>query len=212
MWYGMDLITLEKIPIRIDWSIDKSNNYQVEIVMNTSDFFSSGTIIRKQIMQFKKRYIKLIEEAKKLARSKNKRTKNKFQSSDFWKLGKILFDFNKEVENEFFITNYTEAISRDMKGFYLSDTEVGVLGQFVQYFKKNEVFDIISFAHYRDFTWKWNKLSERGLLEQEKQKFLELGKKEKLPDHKKYRNQLKLLIETNELPRMRENLACRRGK
>ena len=53
---------------------------------------------------------------------------------------------------------------------------------------------IISFAHYRDFTWKWNQLSERGLLEQEKQKFLELGKKGKLPDHKKYRNQLKLLI------------------
>ena len=129
-----------------------------------------------------------------MAKSKNKRTKKKFQSSDFWKLGNLLFDFNKEVENEFFITNYTEAISRDMKGFYLSDTEVGVLGQFVRYFKKNEVFDIISFAHYRDFTWKWNQLSERGLLEQEKQKFLELGKKGKLPDHKKYRNQLKLLI------------------
>ena len=27
----MDLITLEKIPIRIDWSLDKSDNYQVEI-------------------------------------------------------------------------------------------------------------------------------------------------------------------------------------
>ena len=180
--------------------------------MGSNDFFSSGTTIRNDIKQFKKRYIKLIEDARKLAKSKNKRANKKFQSSDFWKLGKILFDFNKEVENEFFITNYTEAISRDMKGFYLSDTEVGVLGQFVQYFKKNEVFDIISFAHYRDFTWKWNQLSERGLLEQEKQKFLELGKKEKLPDHKKYRNQLKLLIETNELPRMRENLACRRGK
>ena len=125
--------------------------------MGSNDFFSSGTTIRNEIKQFKKRYIKLIEDARKLAKSKNKRANKKFQSSDFWKLGKILFDFNKEVENEFFITNYTEAISRDMKGFYLSDTEVGVLGQFVQYFKKDEVFDAISFAHYRDFTWKWNK-------------------------------------------------------
>ena len=195
--------TVQRISVRIDWTKDEAGKYETQIVMGSNDFFSSGLTIRKQIKQFKKRYIKLIDDAKKLAKSKNKRTKNKFQSSDFWKLGKILFDFNKEVENEFFITNYTEAISRDMKGFYLSDTEVGVLGQFVQYFKKNEVFDIISFAHYRDFTWKWNQLSERGLLEQEKQKFLELGKKEKLPDHKKYRNQLKLLIETNELPPMR---------
>ena len=195
--------TVQKISVRIDWSKDDTGKYETQIVMGSNDFFSSGTTIRNEIKQFKKRYIKLIDDAKKLAKSKNKRANKKFQSSDFWKLGKILFDFNKEVENEFFITNYTEAISRDMKGFYLSDTEVGVLGQFVQYFKKNEVFDIISFAHYRDFTWKWNQLSERGLLEQEKQKFLELGKKGKLPDHKKYRNQLKLLIETNELPPMR---------
>ena len=199
----MAVLTKQKIPIRIDWSKDDAGKYEPQIVIFSNDFFSSGITIRKQIKQFKKRYIKLIDDAKKLAKSKNKRTKNKFQSSDFWKLGNILFDFNKEMKNEFFITNYTEAISRDMKGFYLSDTEVGVLGQFVQYFKKNEVFDIISFAHYRDFTWKWNQLSERGLLEQEKQKFLELGKKGKLPDHKKYRNQLKLLIETNELPPMR---------
>ena len=174
--------TVQKISVRIDWTKDDTGKYETQIVMGSNDFFSSGTTIRNEIKQFKKRYIKLIEDARKLAKSKNKRANKKFQSSDFWKLGKILFDFNKEVENEFFITNYTEAISRDMKGFYLSDTEVGVLGQFVQYFKKNEVFDIISFAHYRDFTWKWNQLSERGLLEQEKQKFLELGKKGKLPD------------------------------
>ena len=63
MWYGMDLITLEKIPIRIDWSVDKSNNYQVEIVMNTSDFFSSGTTIRNQIKQFKRKYLDFVKKS-----------------------------------------------------------------------------------------------------------------------------------------------------
>ena len=61
--------TVQKISVRIDWSKDDTGKYETQIVMGTNDFFSSGITIRNQIKQFKKRYIKLIDDAKKLAKS-----------------------------------------------------------------------------------------------------------------------------------------------
>ena len=172
----MDLITLEKIPIRIDWSLDKSDNYQVEIVMNTSDFFSSGTEIRSKLKDFKEKYLKLIAGTKKLSKPGQRK-----KSSEYWKLSKLLVDFNKETENEFFITNYSDALARDLDGFKLSKVSLGMLFQFADYFTEDEVLDSISYSHYRILVNKGKKLQKYNLLEKQKKRLLELHKKGNLP-------------------------------
>ena len=164
----MDLIT-----IRIDWSLDKSDNYQVEIVMNTSDFFSSGQEIRSKLKDFKEKYLKLIADAKKLSKRK--------KASEYWNLSKLLVDFNKETENEFFITNYADALVRDLDGFDLARSTLAMILQFTDYFTEDEILDSISYSHYRVLINKGKKLQKYNLLEKEKKKLLELHKKGKLP-------------------------------
>ena len=199
MWYSMDLISLEKIPIRIDWSLDKSDNYQVEIVMNTSDFFSSGTEIRSKLKDFKERYLKLIADVKELSKPGQRK-----KASEYWKLSRLLVDFNKETENEFFITNYTEALARDLDGFKLSSSSIGMFLKFADYFTEDEILDTILYCYYRILTNKRNKLQKYNLLEKEKKKLLELGKKRKRPGtEREYEQQLNLLIESASTKKMR---------
>ena len=172
----MDLITLEKIPIRIDWSLDKSDNYQVEIVMNTSDFFSSGTEIRSKLKDFKEKYLKLIVDVKELSKPGQRK-----KTSHYWKLSKLLVDFNKETENEFFITNYSDALARDLDGYNLSKTTLVCLFKFANYFTEDEILDVIPSTYYLRLVSMRNKLQRYNLFEQEKKKLFELGKKGKLP-------------------------------
>ena len=189
----------QKISVKITESDNKFSNSKIDIIMDLSNVITLGSEIRSKTRKFKKEYLELIENAKKIASVKNQKIKKKkkFSSIDWWNLGKLLDDFNKKIENEFVITNYTQAISRDLEGFELSDTEVGVIRQFARYFRKEEVLEEISIAHYRDFTWKRNQLSEYGILRQEKNRLVKMGKEKKLPDHKKYRKELQLLITSN---------------
>lgn len=186
----------QKISVKITESDNKFSKSKIDIIMDISNVVTLGSEIRSKTRKFKKEYLELIEDAKKIASAKNQKIKKKkkFSSIDWWNLGKLLDDFNKKIENEFVITNYTQAISRDLEGFELSNTEVGVIRQFARYFRKEEVLDEISIAHYRDFTWKRNQLSEHGILRQEKNRLVKMGKEKKLPDHKKYRKELQLLI------------------
>ena len=209
----MDLITLEKIPIRIDWSLDKSDNYQVEIVMNTSDFFSSGTEIRSKIKDFKERYLKLIVDVKELSKPGQRK-----KASEYWNLSKLLVDFNKETENEFFITNYSDALARDLDGYNLSKPSLDMLFKFADYFTEDEILDTIPYANYRALVNKGRKLQKLNLFEQEKNRLLELHKKGKLPHtvtrtkdrHGKwiykedeYANQLDFIIKSASTKKMR---------
>ena len=182
-----------KFRVQITSSENQFSNSEIDVVMDVSDVIIRWSEIRKKTRKFKKKYLALIEDSKKIAKSKNKKSR-KFTSKHWWRLGKLLNDFNHDIENEFVITNYTQAICRDLKGFEMSDTEVGVICQFARYFDRSEVLEKISIAHYRDFTWKRNQLLECGKLEQEKQKFQNLGKEGKLPDHKKYRKHLQEVI------------------
>lgn len=186
----------QKISVKITESDNKFSKSKIDIIMDISNVVTLGSEIRSKTRKFKKEYLELIEDAKKIASAKNQKIKKKkkFSSIDWWNLGKLLDDFNKKIENEFVITNYTQAISRDLEGFELSNTEVGVICQFARYFRKEEVLEEISIAHYRDFTWKRNQLSEHGILRQEKNRLVKMGKEKKLPDHKKYRKELQLLI------------------
>tara|TARA_Y100001936_G_scaffold252314_1_gene311444 strand:+ start:5030 stop:5728 length:699 start_codon:yes stop_codon:yes gene_type:complete len=183
----------QKFRVQITASDNELSNSEIDVVMDVSDVITIGSEIRMKTRKFKKKYLALIEDSKKIAKSKNKKSR-KFTSKHWWRLGKLLNDFNHDIENQFVITNYTQAICRDLKGFEMSDTEVGVICQFARYFDRNEVLEEISIAHYRDFTWKRNQLLECGVLEQEKARLVELGKSKNLPDHKKYRKELQLLI------------------
>ena len=175
-----------KIPVRITWMKNEKGKIESEVLIGLDDVFSEGISVSKKIEKFKKRYYLFLSDAKKLAK-KNKQKK----ASDYWKLSRLLIEFNNKIEKEFFIINYVEAISKDMKGFHLSRAQVGRLFQFANYFKKNEIDDAISYSHYRELTDKRNRLVELDLFEREKKKLLELSDKGKLPSHKtKYRNYL----------------------
>ena len=176
----------EKIPVRITWMKNEKGIIESEVLIGLDDVFSEGISISKKIEKFKKRYHQFLSDVKKLA-NKNKQKK----ASDYWKLSRLLIEFNNKIEREFFIINYVEAISKDMKGFHLSRAQVGRLFQFANYFKKNEINDMVSYSHYRELTDKRSRLIELDLFEREKKKLLELSDKGKLPSHRTvYRNYL----------------------
>lgn len=180
----------EKIAVRIDWTKNASGKYDVQIVMNSGDFFATGPSIRSKIQRFKNKYLDLIEESKKLAKTKNKKGR-KFTAKHWWRLGKLLNDFNHEIGGQFIISNYTMAIARDLQGFEMSDTEVGVLGQFANYFKRDEVSEHIPIAYYREFCWKAHRLHDLHIFKKEKVNLLKICLTGTLGNHKKYREYLK---------------------
>ena len=133
----------DKIPIRIIRSRNHLGKLQDEIVMDCSSAISFGPKIRTKIRKFKKRYSKLLDDIKKLSK-KGKRK----QSSDYWKIGQLIIDFNKNIEKEFIIINYRQAIARIGKKYSLSDSQTGIIEQFAETFKKEEILDKIPFTFF----------------------------------------------------------------
>ena len=183
----------DKIPIRIIRSRNHLGKLQDEIVMDCSSAISFGPKIRTKMRKFKKKYSQLLGDVKKLSK-KGKRK----QSSDYWKIGQLIIDFNKNIEKEFVIINYRQAMALLGKKYSLSDSTTQIVEQFAKTFKKEEVLDKIPYTFYLEFVLKQSQLASKNLLEQEKARLLELGKKGKLPDHKKYRNELKLLVNSKD--------------
>ena len=183
----------DKIPIRIIRSRNHLEKLQDEIVMDCSSAISFGPKIRTKIRKFKKRYSKLLNDIKKLSKKGERKP-----ASDYWKLGQIINDFNKNIEKDFVIINYRQAIARIGKKYSLSDSTTQIVELFAKTFKKEEVLDKIPFTFYLEFILKQSQLASKNLLEQEKSRLLELGKKGKLPDHKIYRNELKLLVNSKD--------------
>ena len=179
----------QKILIRISWIEDGKGKTVPEISMNLDDLYEIGPSVTSKIEKFKKRFFKFLDEMKKLSK-----TKKRNKTSDYWKLSHAIIDFREKTEKEFYIINYTEAIDRICKGNGLSRSQVGLLYQFADFFTKDEIIDEIPFTYYLEFTLKRNQLKEKNLLEQEKTRLLELGKKGKLPITKEYRKQLQLLV------------------
>ena len=185
--------SLDKIPIRIIRSKNQLGKFQEDIIMDCNDAISFGPSIRTKIRKFKKRYSKLLDDIKKLSK-KGKRK----PASDYWKIGQLIIDFNKNIEKEFVIINYRQAIARIGKKHSLSDSTTQLVEEFAKTFKKEEVLDEIPFNFYLEFVYKQSQLASKNLLKQEKARLLKLGKKGKLSDHKKYRNELKLLINSKD--------------
>ena len=188
----MKSITKQKINIRISWMQNSKGKIVPEVSMNIDDLFSMPSSSSKKIENFKKRFFKFLDEMKKLSKTKKRK-----KTSDYWKLSHAIIDFREKHEKEFYIINYTEAIDRICKGNGLSKSQVGLLYQFADFFTKEEIIDEIPFTYYLEFTLKRNQLKEKNLLEKEKTRLLELGKKGKLPITKEYRKQLQDLINSS---------------
>ena len=94
--------------------------------------------------------------------------------SHFWKIGKLLYDFNKSIENKFEITNYQDAIKRDFALY--RKRQIGLILQFGKEFKKKDISDSISFSHYIELIWHANMLKKLGKLTKEKKRLLEMAK------------------------------------
>jgi len=71
--------TVQRISVRIDWTKNEAGKYETQIVMGSNDFFSSGTAIRNQIKQFKKRYLELVKKTQKIFYGKKFDEKKKYQ-------------------------------------------------------------------------------------------------------------------------------------
>ena len=187
--------TVQKISVRIDWTKDDTGKYETQIVMGSNDFFSSGTTIRNEIKQFKRKYLDFVKKAQDIM----PKNKSERKSSHFWKIGELLYNFNREVENEFFITNYSEALMRDFE-YFKSPRTIAYILELGKFFKRNEISDSIPITLYLELLQKRNAVQQRNLFEKEKSRLLKLAKEKKLPIKMEYRNQLKLLINP---PRMR---------
>lgn len=114
--------------------------------------------------------------------------KRERKASHFWLIGKLLYDFNKSVSNEFEITNYNQAIIRDF-GLY-NRSHVGHMLQFGEFFSEKDISDSVPMSTYLELIWKANLLNEYGLLEKEKNRLLMMTKNKTLPPHKEYRLEL----------------------
>ena len=189
---------MQKISVRIDWTKDDTGKYETQIVMGSNDFFSSGTTIRNEIKQFKRKYLDFVKKAQDIM----PKNKSERKSSHFWKIGELLYNFNKEVENEFFITNYSEALMRDLE-YFKSPRTIAYILELGKFFKRNEISDSIPITLYLELLYKRNTIQQLNLFENEKSRLLKLAKEKKLPIKMEYRNQLKLLIKSASTKKMR---------
>jgi len=180
---------MKKIPIKIEELTLPNGRKAKDVMIDIYDYMETTGNIEEKIKNFKKNYFAIVDIALKIM----PKEKSKRKPSHFWKMGKLLFDFNKAIQNEFEITNYHQAIIRDF-GLY-NRSAVGHTLQFGEYFKKNEVSDLIPMSHYIELIWKANMLKKLGLFDKEKKKLLDMAKKKILPSHKEYREELNRLTQ-----------------
>ncbi len=180
---------MKKIPVKIIEITSPSGKKAKDVMLDVYDYYEITGNVQEKIHGFKEKYFATVNEAIKIMPKK----KSERKASHFWKIGKLLIDFNKSIENEFEITNFNQAIIRDF-GLY-NRSVVGHTLQFGDYFKQGDISDLISMSHYIELIWKANMLRDLGLFEKEKKRLLEMAKNNNLPPHKEYRNELNKLTE-----------------
>ena len=151
----------------------------------------------EKLEKFRNKYFRLIEKANKLffgTQNNLSKIRKEKPSSLYWKLGVLLHDFNKEIKNEFEITNYTEAISRD---FALSKDYHYDISTIIDIFKKNQILDSVPFSYYRALKRKRSDLVKLGLFDNEIKRLNKMGKENKLPGREKYKVELIDIIENS---------------
>lgn len=178
-----------KIPVRIEWIAGEGGG-SAEIVMDLSDFESSGTSIRASLKKFKEKYEVAIAEARKSDPAGSGKGRS-VPTKQRWRACKILSDFNSEASNKFEVTNYKESYARD---FGLPVRSIRAYLDFGGNFSEDEVLDEIPYSVYAEIIFRMNGLRAAGLFDSEKKKLVEAGRAGNAPNRDEYRERLKSLV------------------
>ena len=179
---------MKKIPIKIVELTSPSGKKAVDVMIDVFDYHEIENA-QEKIRQFKKNYFELVKKAQKIIPKKKLEKKASF----YWKVGNLFSTFNKNVKNEFEITNYNSALQRD---FGLSISYVRELMVFSELFSKKEVDDSIPMAIYRALVWKKTQLEEVGELKNEKTRLLKRGKNKESIGRENYKKELNALVKS----------------
>jgi len=188
----------KKIPIRISWIKNKDGFYEPEISLDIEDFFEFEGSISDAIVEFKKKYFTIVNRVSKIM----PKNKSQQKASHYWKIGKLLHDFNNSIKNKFEIINFNEAIIRDF-GLY-GKRQTSAILQFGKEFEKKDISDSIPFSHYLELLWITSMLIEYGVFKKEKKRLLKMVKEQTLPNRNDYRKELSCL--TNSLKKKIEKV------
>ena len=195
---------MTKIPVKIIELTAPSGKKSIEVMIDVYDYHGIEDA-QEKIRGFKKEYFKLVKKAQgilpqKKAVYKNENSKRRSKktvpgaekkASFYWKVGNLFSTFNKNVKNEFEITNYNSALQRD---FGLSSRYVRELMIFSELFSEKEVDDSIPMAIYRALVWKKTQLEEVGELKNEKTRLLKRGKNKESIGRENYKKELNALV------------------
>ena len=185
----------QKIPVKIVQAQDMYGNKKIAVMLDVSYYLETKKFSQEKINTFKKLYLETVSKARKLFYGDENIAK-KYQnvpSTVYWKLGELLRKFNEKIENEFIITNYTQALHRD---FGLSKDYVYDLLVISKLFTKNEIIDSVPFSYYRALMRKSNELKKQNLLQKEKLRLNKIGRTNKLPGRENYKKELIMIIKS----------------
>jgi len=176
-----------KIPVKIIEFADGDKKIQ-EVMIDLIDTIGLDGDPGKKLSSFRKKYFALVKKAQKIM----PKDKSKRKTSHFWKIGKLLYDFNKSIENEFEITNYQQAVIRD---FGLYESWLPRILKIGEFFTKNDISDNVPFSHYHELIDKIPIL-EKSSFGKEKKRLLKRAKDDTLPTTKEYRKELNALVKS----------------
>jgi hypothetical protein len=180
---------MNQIPVKIvEYTI--SGETRKNVMIDLIDTYEISGNVENKIKKFKKKYFDLIKKSQNIM----PKEKSKRKPSHFWQIGKLLYDFNKSIENEFEITNFQQAVIRDFSLYNRS--VVGHVIQFGEFFNKKDIVDTISMSHYIELIWKSSLLQKMKKLEGEKKRLIKRANEKTLPPHKEYREELNELVES----------------
>jgi len=180
---------MKQIPVKIvEYTI--SGETRKNVMIDLMDTYEISGNVESKIKKFKKKYFDLIKKSTKIM----PKEKSKRKPSHFWQIGKLLNDFHKSIENEFEITNFSQAVNRDFELYGTRQT--AAILQLGKEFSKKDISDNISFSHYLELLWITKMLKENGLLEKEKKRLLKMGKNDTLPNRDVYRKELSIVSKT----------------
>ena len=185
----------QKIPVKIVQAQDMYGNKKIAVMLDVSYYLETKKFSQEKINTFKKLYLETVSKARKLFYG-DENIEKKYQnvpSTVYWKLGELLRKFNEKIENEFIITNYTQALHRD---FGLSKDYVYDLLVISKLFTKNEIIDSVPFSYYRALMRKSNELKKQNLLQKEKLRLNKIGRTNKLPGRENYKKELIMIIKS----------------
>lgn len=180
---------MNKIPIKIVEFSDGDKKIK-EVMIDLIDVMQIQSNYKNKIEKFRNKYFDLINNAEKLFFQSNldktKKIKN-LKSSTCWQIGNLFLKFHNDVNHDFIITNYSDALQRD---FGRSRRYIEELMIFSDIFKKQEISDNIPMAIYRALVWRKNQLDALGLLKSEKTRLIKTGKNNCVPGREKYKIEL----------------------